>query len=87
VSERQHFAALGVLNRDICQCRKGLLPALKPEYADVLGRVDLGAELPDQVAKKVGIILNKLQVRLHCARQALKISLERTGGKCVAHGL
>ena len=63
-----------------------LIPTLKPEYAEILRRVDLeGAAVPS-VAAELGISANNVTVRLHRARQALKKQLERCCGTCATHG-
>jgi RNA polymerase sigma-70 factor (ECF subfamily) len=74
------------LNDVVCGCMSTLLPNLKPEYGEVLRRVDLeGAPLP-QLAAELGITPNNAGVRLHRARQALKRELERSCGTCATHG-
>lgn len=74
------------LEAGICQCMKGLLPAIKPEYSSLLARIDLGEETPEDVAKDLGISRGNLDVRLHRARQALKSSLVKSCGTCTEHG-
>lgn len=70
----------------LCSCFKGVLPTLKPEYADVIRRVDLEEEEPAAVAASLGVTPNNLTVRLHRARQSLKTQLEKTCGVCTRHG-
>jgi RNA polymerase sigma factor (sigma-70 family) len=70
----------------LCACFHELLPSLKPEYSEVLRRVDLGEEDPTQVAASLGVTPNNLFVRLHRARQSLRKSLEKTCGVCTRHG-
>ncbi len=70
----------------LCACLIGVLPSLKPGYAEVLRRVDLQEEEPTQVAVSLGVTPNNLFVRLHRARQALRKSLEKTCGVCTRHG-
>lgn len=43
---------------EICRCFEALLPTLKPEYADILRRVDLEGARPSDVAAKEGITPN-----------------------------
>ena len=69
-----------------CACLRGLLPALKPEYADAIQRLDLGGESPDQAADALGISRNTLKVRLHRARRQLRSRLEQTCKTCATHG-
>ena len=59
----------------VCECFYRLIPALKPEYAVVLQRIDLGGESRAIVAEDLGITLNVIRVRLHRARRALKQAL------------
>jgi RNA polymerase sigma factor (sigma-70 family) len=70
----------------VCACVGGLLPTLKPEYAELLRQVDLEERSVPEVAAEVGITPNNAGVRLHRARQALKHQLERSCGTCATHG-
>jgi hypothetical protein len=63
-----------------------VLPALKPEYAEVLRRVDLAEEARETAAAALGITIGNLTVRLHRARQALRRVLELTCETCPIHG-
>ena len=74
------------LDEAICNCLYKLLPTLKPEYAEVIWRVDLQEQPREAVAKDLGITLNKLTVRLHRGRQALKTRLEQMCLTCPVHG-
>jgi RNA polymerase sigma-70 factor (ECF subfamily) len=74
------------LHREVCACMERLLPSLKPEYGELVSRLDLKGESPTEVADSLGITVNNLQVRLHRARQALKRSLELSCGACTKHG-
>jgi RNA polymerase sigma-70 factor (ECF subfamily) len=68
-----------------CACFRTLLPNLKPEYADLIEHLDLGAETAEQAAARLGITLNNLKVRHHRARQALRRQLEQTCRTCAEH--
>ncbi|MCC6350293.1 MAG: RNA polymerase sigma factor [Candidatus Eisenbacteria bacterium] len=70
----------------VCRCFESLLPTLKPEYAEVVRRVDLGGRPVAEVAGELGITANNASVRLHRARQALRRSLEASCGTCATHG-
>jgi RNA polymerase sigma factor (sigma-70 family) len=70
----------------VCACVKTLLPTLKPEYAEMIRRVDLEEESVSSVAGELGISANNATVRLHRARQGLKKQLERSCGTCATHG-
>lgn len=74
------------LMQEACACINRLLPALKPEYAEMVQRIDLGGEEPAAVAESAGITYNNLMVRLHRARRALRKSLEDSCGACTRHG-
>jgi RNA polymerase sigma-70 factor (ECF subfamily) len=63
-----------------------LLPAMNPQYADLIRRLDLNEEAPDTVAASLGITKNNLSVRIHRARQQLKQRLEDNCRVCAKHG-
>jgi len=98
--ERKHEGLLQAMNAEgrtferpvddleavVCECLNALLPTLKDSYAALIRRIDLAGESIQQVAKDMGVTENNLSIRLHRARQALKISLERTCGTCTEHG-
>ena len=70
----------------ICTCLYALLPTLKPEYAEILRRVDLLGEPRQQVAAALGVTVNNVTVRLHRARQAIKRALLEWCTTCPEHG-
>ena len=70
----------------VCACMTRLLPTLKPEYAEMIRRVDLQDTPLSEVASSLSITPNNATVRLHRARQALKLRLERSCGTCASHG-
>jgi len=74
------------LRGEVCACISRLLPALKPEYAEMVKRVDLEETPVADVAHSLGLTPNNAAVRLHRARAALKRSLERSCGTCATHG-
>ena len=75
------------LTRDIvCQCIAGVLPSLKPNYADILRNVDLEESSLADFATGNDISVPNATVRIHRARQALKKALVATCGSCSAHG-
>lgn len=84
--EEDHAKARHELEATVCECMKGLLPTLKPEYTAILERVDLQGRSIREVAKDLGVTENNLTVRLHRARRALRRSLERACGTCTEHG-
>ena len=74
------------LRKKVCACMHDLLPNLKPEYRDLVRKVDLEEQSLPKVASESGITSNNAGVRLHRARKALKRELERTCRACAAHG-
>ena len=70
----------------VCACMNSLLPTLKPEYAEMIRKVDLQDTPLSEVATALSITQNNATVRLHRARQALKLRLERSCGTCASHG-
>ena len=74
------------LESTVCTCLYTLLPTLKPEYADILRRVDLLGEPRQQVAAALGGTVNNVTVRLHRARQAIKRALLLSCTTCPEHG-
>jgi RNA polymerase sigma factor (sigma-70 family) len=74
------------LERSVCECVNDLVPLLKPEYADVIRRVDLGGADVASTADALGISSGNARVRLHRARAALRDELERSCRTCATHG-
>ncbi len=62
--------------RAVCACFEGLLPALKPRYAELIRRVDLRGEIKLVVAHDLKLSRAVFDVTLHRARQALRRQLE-----------
>jgi RNA polymerase sigma-70 factor (ECF subfamily) len=74
------------IHRTACACLSGLLPTLRPDYAQVLQLADLDGRTPEAVAQEVGITRGNLKVRLHRARRQLRERLEQTCRACATHG-
>lgn len=74
------------LERTVCECINDLIPQLRPEYSDLIRRVDLGGTDIKTAAADVGISPGNARVRLHRARAALRDELERTCRVCATHG-
>lgn len=72
--------------RVVCGCVNTLIPTLKPDYAELIQRLDLGGETPEQVGAALGMTANNLRVRHHRARQQLRERLEQTCRLCAKHG-
>ena len=86
VSGEDRTPALDELRPTICACLGSLLQSMRPSYADLIRRIDLGGESPATVAKDLKLTANNLTVRLHRARQALRVILEESCGICTKHG-
>lgn len=76
----------GLLRQEACRCVIDLLPALKPEYADMLRRVDVESAPVNQAAEALGITAGNAAVRLHRARKALFREVQRSCRTCADHG-
>ena len=74
------------LERTVCECFRDLLTTLKPEYSEILQRVDLGESSVSDAARSLGVTANNAGVRLHRARLALKARLEESCRTCATHG-
>jgi RNA polymerase sigma factor (sigma-70 family) len=74
------------LDSIVCMCLYRILPVLKPEYAELLRRLDLDSEPREAVAAALGLTLGNLTVRLHRARQALRRALQLSCETCPIHG-
>lgn len=58
-----------------CACALGVVKRLRPDYADILRRVDLEDASLDEVAHALGISAGNARVRLFRARQAMRDEL------------
>lgn len=74
------------VREEVCRCLHGLVPLLRPEYADMVRRVDLEGAPLQEVARDLGITPNNAGVRLHRARAALRKQLQVACGTCTEHG-
>ena len=73
-------------DREICACVSRLASTLKPEYADVLARVDVGGSSLKEYAAEKGLTAGNAGVRAHRARQALRKQVMQSCGLCAEHG-
>lgn len=71
-----------VADDNICNCLRGLLPDLRPEYADLLSRIDFLEEPREKVGTDMAISPENLRVRLHRARLAIGVALKQHCGEC-----
>jgi len=74
------------LHDGFCACLHTLLPALRPDQAELVRRVDLGEEDRASLAAELGVAPGTLAVRLHRARQALGQALVASCASCPEHG-
>jgi RNA polymerase sigma factor (sigma-70 family) len=72
--------------RVACECLESLIPALKPEYGELIRALDLEGQPPGEIAARRKLTLNNLRVRHHRARQQLRQRLEETCRLCARHG-
>lgn len=72
--------------RTVCECATALLETLKPEYAEVLRRVELDGLAVKQFALERGISQNNTSVRLFRAREALRRQVVHCCRTCADHG-
>ncbi len=71
---------------ELCRCFEPLLPTLRPEYEEILRRVDLEEARPVDFAAEAGITPNNAMVRLHRARRTLRDRMRRSCRTCAEHG-
>ena len=74
------------LRAAICRCLRGMLPTLKPAYAEALRQIELGDQTLEAFAAATGISRGNAAVRLFRARQALRRRVEQSCGSCATHG-
>lgn len=69
-----------------CGCLDKLVPTLRPDYAEILQRVDLSDEPREKTVAKLGLTQGNARVRLHRARQALREAMRECCGSCCERG-
>jgi RNA polymerase sigma factor (sigma-70 family) len=74
------------LMETVCSCVEHLLPALKPEYASAIRRVELDELSLREYAAEENMSANAAGVRLFRARQTLRKRLLESCGACAEHG-
>lgn len=74
------------LERAACACVLAAAESLKPEYAEILRRVDTEGAAPEEFGRAHGLASGAARVRLHRARRALRREVERSCGTCAVHG-
>ena len=81
-----HETPTDELRGEICQCVRRLAGTLKPEYAEVLQRVDVEGLAVKDFAEERGISSSNAAVRAFRAREALRQQVVRSCGTCAEHG-
>ena len=81
-----HEQTLAAFEGEACRCLQALIPTLKPEYAEIIEALELQGVTPQQLARRLGISLNNLNVRRHRARAQLGKRLHVTCKLCAKHG-
>ncbi len=71
---------------EVCACATRLLDTLKPEYAEILRKVELEDGSVKDYAAATGITPNNASVRLFRAREALRRQVVACCGTCAEHG-
>jgi RNA polymerase sigma factor (sigma-70 family) len=74
------------LREAICGCVARLATTLKPEYAEILQRVEVEGAPLHAYAAEAGITANNAAVRIHRARAALRKQVQASCGTCAEHG-
>lgn len=72
--------------REVCQCVTRLAATLKPEYAEAVRRIEVEGMSVKDYAEQAGITSGNAAVRVHRARDALRMQVIRSCGTCCEHG-
>jgi len=67
---------------ELCGCLGDVVATLKPQYAELLRRVDLNGESVQDAAKALKLTPNHASVTLHRARKELRVKLQAFCGAC-----
>jgi RNA polymerase sigma factor (sigma-70 family) len=70
----------------VCQCVARMAETLKPEYAEVVRRIDVEGMSVKDFAEAIGISAGNAAVRAFRAREALRNQVIRSCGTCADHG-
>ena len=82
----QHVEPESDMHGAVCRCVSELAGTLKPEYADVIRRVEVDGVTVKDYAAEAGITGNNAAVRVFRAREALRKQVARSCGTCADHG-
>ncbi len=75
------------LDELICDCIDVFLSTLPTEEANILQRIDVDGERPEDVARSLGLSASTLAYQLGCGRQALMGRFAEMSRICPEHGL
>jgi RNA polymerase sigma-70 factor (ECF subfamily) len=76
----------GETEQAICQCVANLADTLKPEYSEVLRKVEVEGLAVKDYAAAANITSGNAAVRVFRAREALRKQVMRCCGSCADHG-
>ena len=71
----------------IYDCINMFLSTIPPEQAEIVQRVDVDGERPEDVAHSLGLSASTIADQLGCGRQALKERFAEMSRICPRHGL
>ena len=70
----------------VCKCVLSLAETMKPEYAEIIRRIDVEGMAVKDFAAEAGLTANNAGVRVFRARDALRKQVVRSCGTCAEHG-
>lgn len=70
----------------VCACVSRVVADLKPEYTEILERVEIDGMAVKDFAATTGITASNAGVRVHRAREALRRKVQATCGSCASEG-
>lgn len=73
------------LQNQVCNCIRGVLTDLKPDYRSAIEQVDLAGESVESFAAAQHTTANNAYVRLHRARKSVAKKLTQICGTCATH--
>jgi RNA polymerase sigma factor (sigma-70 family) len=86
VELEEHAQPEGDVRDAVCECVGRLAATLKPEYAQVLRRVEVDGVAVKDYAVEAGLTSGNAAVRVFRAREALRKQVARSCGACADHG-
>lgn len=76
----------GTMRAEVCQCVTRVTRDLRPDYAHALQRIEVDGIAVKDFATEEGITAGNAAVRVHRAREALRVRLAQTCGPCAKGG-